>query len=242
MSLNYETGTPIAYDNLTGEIVNYDYNNENGFKEAQGNFEIVPTANQEREIVYCVGMSGSGKSTSAKLYALAYRNLFPKNDILMFSQFESDKAFDEHQKELKIRRVIINNKFLNFPINVIKEFKDCLIIFDDCMNFPDKKLNEKIKNIITQVCTLGRKNNISAFITNHLLYGDDPKLYRLLMVEIHKLIFYRGSNIQQVRRCLNVYFGYDNRTISKIINLKSRWICINKLPQYALTQSEIFVL
>ena len=199
MSISYENGTPIAYDASCDKILNY--STREGTNEAYGIFSILPCVNRDREIVYCCGHSGSGKSTNAADYALKYRQFFPKNPIIMFSQFNEDKAFEKDlegndiRKKLLIRRIILDEEFSRMTINVIEEFHDCLIIFDDCLIFPDKNIANKIKDVIHQVLQLGRKNHISCFITSHLLYGDDTKLYRLLMIEIDKLIFYKGSNV-----------------------------------------------
>lgn len=250
MSLTYdETSTPIAYDLATGEILYYCEKHE-GVREAIGNFEPIPNLEKEFENIFIFGASGSGKSYFAANYALAYRRMFPEKNIFMFSQKDSDPSFEVREEGdkkiniknvLKLRRIKIDDKFLERDIDITKEkcFFDCMIIFDDFMYFDNKKIIEKVCKLIIQILNLGRSRKIFCVITAHLLYQiKNRDMYMNLQNEIHRLVWFKGVNTFQLSYCLKNYWGYTRRQITSLLNFDntSRFTCISKLPAYVLTQ------
>lgn len=244
MSLTYhETKYPIANNTDYNDIVFYNSNDEKARKTMKGRFEIIPDVNKEFEFIYVFGASGCGKSFFTSQYALMYRRIFPKNNIYLFSQKYNDPAFSN--KHLKIRHVPVNEDFLETEFDVLNIFNDCLIIFDDFLSFPNKKIVEKICNIIIQILTLGRTNRIFCVITAHLLYQNNNKsLYMNIQNEIHKIVFFKGVNMFQLNYCLINYWGFDKKTIKKILEIdpKSRWKCLNKYPLICFTQNTLNIL
>ena len=115
------------------------------------------------------------------------------------------------------------------------EEKDEEVEYDDYGEEKKKKTKKrgkgdtivnKINKVIRQVLKLGRKNNISALILGHVLYGETGQtaLFRVEMTEAHRLVFFKDDNEFQIRRALNTRFGLDQRTISNIFDIKkSRW-------------------
>lgn len=255
MSLIFsETNTPIAYDISTENILYY-CDKEGEVIGEIGNFEIIPNTCNEFENIYVVGASGSGKSYFAASYALNYRRVYPKNNIFIFSQKDRDEAFEKRKSEknddidmnavLKVRRVKIDESFIKREIDITKDFKNCLIIFDDFLYYENKVLREKICNIITQILNLGRSNKIYCVITAHLLYQmKNRDLYMNIHNEVHKLVWFKGANMYQLKYCLKNYWGLSNKCVTSLMMIdgRSRWTCLNRYPNYVLTHYRCLLL
>jgi type II secretory pathway predicted ATPase ExeA len=87
-------------------------------------FQIIPNINVARDILYVVGASGSGKSYFTRQFADQYRKLYPKRKIFLISSLTEDNSIDKI-KDLKL------TPFLADDIQA-EDFKDSLVIFDDC--------------------------------------------------------------------------------------------------------------
>jgi len=74
------------------------------------NFQIIPNKNQERDILYIIGKSGSGKSFYAMQYAKEYKKRFPDNPIYVFSEKQSDS--ESLDKIGDIKRIKIGENLL----------------------------------------------------------------------------------------------------------------------------------
>lgn len=255
MSLTYneQDAEPIAYDDATQEIIFFKENSpDQKITEAIGDFRIIPNIVRGFENVFCFGASGSGKSYAASEYALSYRRIFPNNNIFMFSQKSEDPAFEVRDKTsikevLNLRRIKVDDSFLQKNIDVTKDFKNCLVMFDDFMYFDNKRLVEKIINIIIQVLNLGRSLHIFSVITSHLIYsqGDGKRhLYANIQNEVHKMIFFKSVNVFQLNYCLKNYWGFSSSQIKKLLKIddESRFTCINKYPCYAVTKHRVVLL
>jgi hypothetical protein len=295
MALNFSHGKTLTYDKVNDIEIYYDDDDkgQQWYEDKKGHFEILPDITREREVIILTGSSGAGKSGIIARYAINYRLIYPKNEIYMFSQFPAgyDPAFTntyspktgkytgaDIRKFLNLRFVKLDHSFMNKKIDVIRDFENCLLLFDDYDEIDDdvdeendddfsdyddegnkikktKKKGKKSKDgivkkiyrVIRQVLKLGRKNNVSCIVSNHVLYGEEgqSQLYRVEMNECHKLIFFKDDNEFQVRRALNTRFGLEQKTIDNIFSKlnHTRWICINKAkPKYVLTETTIELL
>lgn len=259
MSLTYDQGDiPIAYDKSTQEIVSYNYQND-GTREAVGNFEILPNfgknAKTAFENIFMVGASGSGKSERAKQYALAYRRMYPKNNIFIFSQKKTDIAFEKLEPGsltditniLRLRRVIVDDLFMDQEIDITTDYKDSLLIFDDFMYYEKKEYIEKIIKIIIQCLNLGRSNRIFTLITAHMFYQSQHRdLYANIQNEIHKMVWFAGVNQYQLNYSLQHYWGFNKKQIQSILHVQPSkqfmFYCLNKMPSVILTNNRCLIL
>ena len=248
MSLTYKnTGYPIANDLATDEVIFFEESpNEIKTKEAIGNFDILPNIKNGFEVVYMCGAMGVGKSTQCRMYAQEYRRIFRKNNIFLFSQKMEDKAFDDYH-ELKIRRVKLDDIFMKKTFDVTKErdFHNSLILFDDIATIPEKKMVEKVLQIILQFITLGRQYHCYIVITSHMFYGfKNKELYANIQNEVNKLIWFKGVNTYQLKYILKQYWGYDVRQINRFLKMdpESRFTCINKYPAYIITKHSCLLI
>jgi hypothetical protein len=244
MSLTYdETLRPLAYDSKSDEVIYYN-DRHDGTMEAIGNFDVIPQL--DFEVCHIVGAMGSGKSYWCSQYALSYKRIFPKNNIFLFSQKPTDKAFDDHP-ELKIRRIKFDEGFMKTKYDVAtqKDFHDALIIFDDYMTIPDKKIVEKIVQLILQFITISRAYHCHVLITSHMFYGfKNRELYASIETEVNRLVWFQGVNVYQLRYVLHMYWGYENKQINKFIRFdnNSRYTLINKMPAYLMSKNKIRII
>lgn len=202
-----------------------------------GKFQQIPNPDTEREILYITGASGSGKSTYCCKYIYQYKKLYKDREVYVFSALKDDESLDK----IEPKRVRIDNTLITHPINV-SDFKDSLVVFDDIDVISDKKQREAVYNILNQILEIGRHDNISCLITNHLATaGKDT---RRVLNECHAVVYFPFSgSAKQINYLLIEYLGLDKKDISKIKKLKTRWCCVYKnYPQIVMTERDIWIL
>lgn len=202
-----------------------------------GKFQQIPNPDTEREILYITGASGSGKSTYCCKYINQYKKLYKDRDIYVFSALKDDESLDK----IEPKRIRIDNTLITDPIKV-EDFKDSLVVFDDIDVISDKKQREAVYNILNQILEIGRHNNISCLITNHLATaGKDT---RRVLNECHSITYFPHSgSARQLNYLLTEYLGLDKKDISKIKKLKTRWATIYKnYPQIVMCERDMWIL
>ena len=201
-----------------------------------GRLQQIPNPNIERQILYICGSSGSGKSFYTKLYLQQYEKQFPKNKIYMFSAVGEDESL----KEVKID--YINLESIQDEDITAEDFKDSLVIFDDCEALGNKKIKKKVENILDSVITTGRHYNVYCVITRHNLY--DGIATKKILNECSSVTFFmKTAGQRSVKYLLYNYFGLSNEQIDKIKKIKSRHITILKqYPKIVLANQDVYAL
>lgn len=197
-----------------------------------GEVEIVPNPSLNR-VIYITAPSGCGKSTLINKILKNYHKINPDNNIYMISRKDYDESIDDDLiTRIKIDESIIDK---DIPIN---KFSNSLVVFDDSDTFP-KKILQKITNIKNDLIEVGRSYNISVIITSHQTTNYSET--RRILNECHCIcIFPRGSTYQS-SYVLKKYFGLDKNQINKIINSKSRWLCIFKYPKMVIHEKGVYL-
>ncbi len=196
-----------------------------------------------REVVYVAGKSGSGKSWYANQYAQKYQKVFPHNPIYIISSVD-DGAKDMY-KQLE------DNALKNGEENVIRipkeeikdldpvNFKDCLVIFDDCGQFKKPYLKE-CSDLRDALLEIGRHKNVYMVCIEHLLF--QYKDTRKLLNEATNVVFFPSSCFHHIERYCKQYAGLDKANIDKIRNSKSRWMTIfNSYPVVIMGETECWI-
>jgi len=249
MSLTYKNGdSPIAFDHYCNDLISYTTKEsvvKKTMREAFGEFEVVPNFQQGFETIMVVGAMGSGKSYWCAQYMKAYKKLYGTSKLYVFSQKANDPSLDCHG--LKLNRVLIDDDFINKPFDLANEtaYHNSLVLFDDCMVFPQKKYVERIVQTILQFITLARQYRCYTLITSHMFYGfNNKQLYASIQTEINKIVFFRGVNVYQLTYVMRNYFGYANPLIRKLLSIdtNSRFTCVNKLPGYVVTRHRCILI
>ena len=204
-----------------------------------GKFSILPKL-KENQInrIFVSGMSGSGKSTWISDYTLNYQKIFPKNNIYIISRHESDDVLDNLKN---VKRLKINDDLLETEINM-SDLKDSLVIFDDTETIQSKHLKKFIFDLRSDMLQNARHHNIYLLCVEHQILNHNST--RLLILECDMIVFFPRSGTYQIKNFLKNYQGYDKEKINLIMNIQSRWICINKntYPNTIISENDIYIL
>lgn len=190
-----------------------------------GEFMILP--NKGIRVIYIVGPSGSGKSTVAANYIKRYRKENPKSGIFVFSQLTKDPVLDK----LKIHRVTLDESLADNPIDIETDIKEHdLILFDDCSDISDDKIQKAVDSLETRLLVHGRKMDIKVIITSHLLTGSsNSKHMRSRLNEMQMLVFFpQAGSTAQLTYGLKTQFGLSTRQTGTVLAINSRWVALTK--------------
>ncbi len=203
-----------------------------------GKFQIIPNPETERQIHYVCGASGSGKSYFTRMFVQEFQKFFPKRPIILFSSITDDSSVDEIKG---LKRIRLDEDFLTEDFT-IEDFRDTLVIFDDCDCLRDKKMKAKVMGIFNIIGDTGRHTNTYCVYTNHLATnGNETKQ---ILNEAHTITFFPATlGGRSLKYLLEGYLGLDGTQIKRIKKLKSRWVTVTKsYPKVIVSEKEIFTL
>lgn len=187
----------------------------------KGNQRLMPIPNQNKaERVYVCGISGSGKSYFSAEYIKNYLRLNKGNDFILTSQIETDAVLD------KIQPTRISPEELLEDGVEIDDIKDSIWMFDDVYSIEDKKDRNQIVSVTDNLCELSRHYNTSLLITSHLI--SNGLISRRVLNEATKIVLFPKSNKRNINYFLEKYERFDRHLINRILNLNSRYVCIDK--------------
>jgi len=200
-------------------------------------FEQYPNTNIERQVLMIVGQSGSGKSYYLNQYMKNYKKAYKnKRPIYFFSNVAEDKSIDEKI----VKRVALNDSWLNEPLSV-DDVKDSLCCFDDIEMIKDQGIKQEVFKFINEILTTGRHTNTSCALIVH--YANNKGYLRDFLNECHTFTYFPRSANRGTKYLLENYIGIDNKEIQKIKKLESRWATVYKnYPNCVLTEKNLFLL
>lgn len=203
-----------------------------------GAFGVVPETLLERECVYVAAPSGAGKSYWCRAYAQDYNCLHPKNRVILFSKVEDDESLEGIKNLVKVP---LDMALVDNPIDM-DELNDALVIFDDTDTVRDKEVAQAIDLLKNDILETGRHNRTSCVITSHLITSYAKT--RTVLNECSRIVVYpKSGSAHGIRYCLKTYFGLDNTEITRLLKLRSRWVCVCKhFPQLVITESQCYLL
>ena len=204
-----------------------------------GKYQQIPNPKTEREILYIVGPSGSGKSYYTKEYITQWKKQNKKGDIFLFSALKEDETLDKLKPSPK--RIIIDDRLVSEPIPV-EELANCCVIFDDIDVISNKSHREAVYSILNQILEVGRHHKITCICTNHLpTAGKDT---RRIINESHSVTYFPHSgSAGQMKRMLIEYLGLDSETLKKVRRMQTRWCTVFKnYPMCIMTEKSLFSL
>lgn len=197
---------------------------------------IVPSPKSENIMI--AGKKGLGKSFFAAMYAKEYRAMFPDNDIYLFCRSDEDPAFDNLHIGILDKVVDSECDTIN---NTMEQFENSLVIFDDMDNLPDKKQRQRITALMSDIMANGRKLNIYCLYLTHVIFNREQT--KAPINESDKFVFFIGGNTKHNRKFLSENVGLEKFDVDKILNLKTRWVCLNLTPpKYIVTEKEIILI
>jgi hypothetical protein len=204
-------------------------------------FQQIPNQDKERDVLYVAGASGSGKSHYIKQFVKQYIKMYPKRDLFLFSFLNEDKTLDEIKK---IQRIdIYNPEFLSSDIKS-EDFKDSLVILDDCDAIPERKVKAKVMNLVNQMLQLGRHDNITICWACHEVCNAHET--KVILSESHSLtIFPLVMGNAKLFYLLHNYYGMDKAQIEKFKNVAedTRAITVFRTyPKIVMSERKIYIL
>lgn len=132
-------------------------------------FALEPTNIEKgRDVIMVGGKSGSGKSHTAKNFAIRYHKLWPNRPIRLISYLKKDETLDALDF---IDRVDIEKLKDKEGAPDLKEYEKSLTIFDDIEGFErdDPDTHDLLQQIIDMVASTGRHSSSSLLVASHLL-------------------------------------------------------------------------
>ena len=179
-----------------------------------GKFQVVPDKDKDRTSIFIVGRNGSGKSYWIRDYILEFIKRFPKYPIYLFSSKNEDENLD---KISKIKRIPINNTFIEDPINY-EDLSNSLCIFDDIDGLRGK-LKDEIYYLRDKILKNGRSYKIHIISTNHDSTGKDVQAP---LNESDMIVFFMKNYNRCLRYLLENYIGLEKEQIAKLRRNKTR--------------------
>jgi hypothetical protein len=207
---------------------------------------FIPLPNfDKREVVYIAGGQDSGKSYYASEYIKEFEKMFPDKKIYLFSRVNEDEAFS---KIKRIKRIKLDEEFLNNITDCKKDLYNSICIFDDIDSIIDKRISDAIKKLRDDVIMSGRdqtngKGDIYCIVTNH--QTTDYRSTRDILANATSVTIFpqNRGNIYGANRCLKYYCGLNKEQIDKIYSLDSRWVTIYRnRPNYVISEKKIYKL
>lgn len=207
--------------------------------------KLMPLPNiKDSEVLFVAGPRNSGKSTYAAKYAEAFQNIFPKKQIILFSEVKNDPKFDVIDNLI---RIPIDDNLLEDPIDINEELNDSLLIFDDIDKITNSKLQKYILKLIENIAANGRDHaekgkDIYMLITMHLL--TDYKTTRGILNDATSItVFPHSGSAGMIERLFKKYYAIDDEIIKRVIKTQSRWVTFHKVaPQYMIDEHQVYLL
>lgn len=197
----------------------------------------LPNNKSEREIIFCCGASGSGKSTYIYNYCMEWKKRHKGKDIYVFSALTDDSSIDK----LKPKRIKIDDELIQNPLSA-SDFENSMIIFDDIDVIQNKEHKKAVQKILMEVLQIGRHFKISCCMSNHLLAGGSETKH--ILNECHSITYYpRGTAPRSIKYLTENYIGLTKEQRLDAEKSNSRWItCFKQYPLTLMTERMIKVL
>jgi hypothetical protein len=139
---------------------------------------------------------------------------------------------------IKATKIKLNHQIVEDPIKA-RELKNTLCIFDD-YGSTNEDLTKALDRLRDNILNVGRHHNIAIINTNQILFEGHRS--RSAITNASHIVLFPVSSIHQVVGFLNRYLHLDKHLITKIKNIKTRWLIIHRnTPSYILGE-KIFML
>jgi hypothetical protein len=232
-------GEIVKYIDKDKDLTNNKYHKYQDFthlKLTDGKFKPYVDRTASRQVVSCLGCSGSGKSWYLKDYVLSYMEEFPRRYIYLFGPFQDDKTFKE-LKSPRFKQIALEG-YETDPLTLEDIPEDSLCIFDDIDVINNKDVIKLIEKLQGQILKGGRHKSVSCCITSHVS-GTQSSATRELMLESTIITLYLGSGAGY-NTILERYFGLQKKQIDKLKKMNSRWVSfVKSYPQMYFSENEI---
>ena len=154
----------------------------------------------------------------------------------MFSTHKAEHAYSTLPIEYQELSILLGSER-----PTVQELANSLVLFDDVDNLQDKKLQDAVNALQSDLLANGRKYKISVMIIAHQLMNY--KQTRNILSECYRVVFFPQSSKYHVNRYLKTYAGIQKSDIDRIMATKSRWICLQTtVPNIVIAEHDVFIL
>ena len=227
----------IAQDEYYKLLDEFEKLKHKGFTLSSG--KIMPIPNyKKQERFYITGSSGSGKTFFSTNLIKEYLKHYKKegNDVVIISGVEVSEDLEE------LEPTIINPyDLLTEPLRT-DEIANSIILFDDVLSIPDRKVRNNITAIINNLVETNRHSNTTMIIINHLINNHHET--RKILNESTSLTFFPKSSAKNnIKKYLKGYEGMSDKMIRKIVNLPGRAVTLYKGgDEYVIYEKGVFMI
>lgn len=211
-------------------------------KEIKSSFQITPRFDMVERVLIC-GQSGSGKSTIASNWIQDYLSIKEK-DVFLLSRVEEDKPLDDIKllQRVDLKQFSVSSEEFATGGLEPEDFKDSIVILDDIDTIADKKILNNVIHLRDDMLETGRHSNITMLCITHVLF-QNKNSKKPLNEATGVILFPRSGSKYHIRRYLKEYCGLEEKQITHIMNLNSRYFYISRTyPNYVVSEREIFLL
>ena len=201
----------------------------------------------QRDVIYCAGSSGAGKTTFISKYCIEFNDIFQGSPIYFISakKLKDESAFDLVNN---IKQIDIND--VEMLENITSEGDSfnyfahksgySLVIFDDAEAL--SKTQEKyVNNILESILQIGRSKGIYCIVSKHVLCNSNKT--KVIINECNKVVLFINTlSHYAISYFLKNYIGYDKNEINTVLDMKSRYVVISKtVPKFILAEHNIIL-
>ncbi len=208
-------------------------------------FQILPEKREnQRDVIFIVGASGSGKSTFAGNYMRVFQECFktPASNILVVS---ADDFADPAFKGVDYTHIKADMNLVDNPIELDEltredkngVIKPSLVVFDDFEGISNKKVRDAVDVMQQKILEIGRKRKIYCIFISHR--AANGRSTRYILNELTAFVMYpKFTSGQNLSYCLKQHLNVPEGLRSCFKNDPSwgRWIYIkNSAPQFIVS-------
>lgn len=188
--------------------------------------------------LYLAGVPGCHKSTFIRAYVVAWLRKYPRHKIWLFSSKSSDSALDD----LPIERVTLDDDICEnqMDLSELAVTTPSLCIFDDIQDFPSGRVTKEVGRLRDQILRTGRSKGIFCVYVHH-----DPCAYKetkdQLFLATKVIIFPKTNGRGLYDYLMSKHLHLKKKTMEMINNLRSNYVCVNKLPACIISDKYILL-
>ena len=197
------------------------------------------------------GPSGSGKTTFAVDELM--KPAFSKHHIVIISATPSDRSFDRLRTRRKKITTFVDLELIKEPLNLqllVNRDRPTLLFVDDVFDSLSTRVGSEeaqkrlwIADLVTNVLTRGRVNNVSTWIVLHRPKGG--RITENLYGECAYIVVFPRNNREIYRKMITEKLGIGKKTVEAIFDRsgRSRYIVFRiSSPMCAIWENGIQLL
>lgn len=229
--INKEVICEISYEGKIKYICNDEKSEKKAFMTPNENYILIPhiPLNKSRYIIFGSGESGMGKSSLTYIFIQqTYQHITKR----IFFISGTDIKEDENLKKLKYIKQIKGDKISE--INIERDLKDSLIVFDDIDNYD---FHDEAIHLMNKIYECGRKFKINIIYLSHITTkANESKIYN----EVDIYITNKAKNNRMFETYLNLSKDVVNEIDKYLIT--DPFVIYNKVYDCVMTDKKIYKL